>query len=178
LFSDEGSQIRGKKRESFGKFAEWAVRTDASFTQPLSFLTELIPWGLTIRRVRDDYIHRGVGAEPFWDHDDVYFYPYLFHRNVRPMPDSFYGSQQTAVGYLKPIYLRKFVVYAAVPVIATELMLGRYLIELFSARYGPWPSYDYGCPFKANHSIQALYDFILHNQDCLAGEIYQTTYFT
>jgi hypothetical protein len=174
----EASEVRSKKRESFGKFAEWAIRSNVSFTQPLSFLTELIPWGLTIRRVRDDYIHRGLESEPFWDHDDVYFYPYVINRNVRPMPDSFYCSEHSAAGSLKPIYLRKFVVYAAAPVIAIELVLGRYLTELFSAKYGPWPSYDYGCPFKADPSIQALYDLILQNKECLEGPLYQTTYFT
>jgi hypothetical protein len=178
LFSDEAMEVRGKKRESFGKFAEWSTRTNIAFARPLSFLTEVIPWGLTIRRVRDDYIHRGLEAEPFWDHNDVYFYPYLFHRNVRPMPDSFYCSNHSGVGSLKPIYLRKFVVYAAAPVIALELVLGRYLTELFTARYGPWPSYDYGCPFSANLSTQALYDLILQNTECLEGSLYQTTYFT
>jgi hypothetical protein len=166
------------RRYSFGKFAEWALRNNVSFTRPLSFLTELIPWGLTIRRVRDDYIHRGLEAEPFWDRDDVYFYPYLLNQNVRPMPDSFYCPKQFGVGSIKPIYLKKFVVYVVAPVIATEMVFGRYLIELFSTKYGPWSAHDYECPFNANPSIQGLYDLVLQNQDCLAREIYHTTYFT
>lgn len=79
-------------------------------------LTELTAWGLTILRVRDDYIHGRFEPELFWDQDNVYFYPCLFDRNVRHMPDSFYCAKQSAIGSLKPIYLRKFVVYAAVPV--------------------------------------------------------------
>lgn len=177
LFSDEAAQVRGKKRESFGKFAEWVTRTGVSFARPLSLLTELIPWGLTIRRVRDDYIHRGLEAEPFWDQEDVYFYPCLFNRNVRLMPDSFYCSKHTANGSLKPIYLRKFVIYTVAPIIATELVLGRYLIELFTARYGPWTVHDYGCPFKADPNIQALYELVSQNKECLESKIYDDSYF-
>jgi hypothetical protein len=174
LFSDDSSVIKNKKRQSFGKFAEWVKRSNVSFSPPLSFITELIPWGLTIRKVRDDYVHAGRDAEPFWDQEDVYFYPYLFERSTRPMPDLFYCSKHLRGG-IKPIYLRKFVVYIAAPVIATELVLGRYLSELFSTRYGP---HDYACPFKANANIQALYDFFLQNTECLEGTIYESTYFT
>lgn len=177
LFSDEAAQIRGKKRESFGKFAEWTLRNNVSFTRPLSFFTELIPWGLTIRRVRDDYIHRGLEAEPFWDRHDVYFYPYLLNQNVRPMPDSFYCSKQSGHGSIKPIYLKKFVVYVVAPVIATEMVFGRYLIDLFRTTYRLWSSDNDEYPFTANPSIQGLHDLMVQNQECLAREIYQTTYF-
>ena len=181
LFSDEASRVPRNRQKSFGRFTEWIKENNISFDQPLSFMTELAPWGLTIRSVRDDYIHRGYEAEPFWDRDEVYFYPYLSDRKISPMPDCFYrvdSPSPSMTASLKPIYLRKFVVYTAVPVIAAELVLGRFLIELFSARYGPWASYDYGCPFKANPSIQALYNLILQNKECLERAIYQTTYFT
>jgi hypothetical protein len=173
LFSDESSVIKSRKRKSFGKFAEWVKRDNVSFSPPLSFMTELIPWGLTIRKMRDDYVHAGREAEPFWDQEDVYFYP-LFERSICPMPDLFYCSKHLRAG-IKPIYLRKFIVYIAAPVIATELVLGRYLSELFSTRYGP---HDHDCPFRANPNIQALYDFLLQNEECLEGSIYESTYFT
>jgi hypothetical protein len=181
LFSDEESLVPGTRRTSFGKFAEWAKRDNRSFHRPLSFFGELIPWGLTIRNVRDDYIHRGQDSEPYWNREAVYFYPFTSNRKVRPMPELFYGSrlpQSPISDVIKPIYLRKFVVYVVAPVFALELTLGRYLSKLFSARYGPWPSYDYGCPFTANPSIEALCDLILQNQECLEGSLYQTTYFT
>jgi hypothetical protein len=180
LSSDEESLVRGKKRESFGKFAEWAKRNDKSFRPPLSFLGELIPWGLTVRNVRDDYIHRGQESEPYWDREEVYFYPYTSERKVRPMPNLFYGShppQSPMSDAIKPIYLRKFVVYVVAPVFALELMLGRYLIDLFSSRYGPWPEYEYGCSFSAGPNIQAVYELLCQNKACLESEIYKNAYF-
>lgn len=158
LFSDEESLVRGKKRESFGKFAEWTKRDNMSFHRPLSFFCELIPWGLTIRNVRDDYIHRGQESEPYWNREEVYFYPYTSNRKVRSMPDLFYGSRlplSPVSDVIKPIYLRKFVVYVVAPVFALELTLGRYLIAIFNSRYGPWPEYEYGCSFRrrAQHSV-------------------------
>jgi hypothetical protein len=181
LFSDNAPLVRGKKRESFGKFAEWATRDNLSFRPPLSFLSEVIPWGLTIRRVRDDYIHRGQESEPYWDSDEVYFYPYISHRKVRPMPDIFYGShppQSSMSDAIKPIYLRKFLVYVVAPVFAVELLLGRYLTELFRSRYGPWSFHEEGCPFSAGPNIQALYELVCQNRACLESEIYKNTYFT
>jgi hypothetical protein len=89
-----GLRIPGRKQKSFGKFAEWAAQErDKTFDPPISFMMELVPWGLTIRRVRDDYIHRGREALPFWGSDDVFFYPYLSPRKVSPMPDPFYRSE-------------------------------------------------------------------------------------
>lgn len=181
LFSDEAPLVTGKKRESFGQFAEWSQKKLTPFSPPLSFISELVPWGLTIRRVRDDYIHRGYEAEPLLGRDEVYFYPYLFDRKVSPMPDLFYRSEplsSSPTEIIKPIYLRKFVVYTAAPVIAAELVLGRYFSDLFSSRYGPWPSNEYGCPFRASPDIQALYELICENKECLEGEIYKNTYFT
>lgn len=180
LFSDEESLVRGKKRESFGKFAEWTKRDNRSFHGPLSFFRELIPWGLTIRNVRDDYIHRGQESEPYWNREDVYFYPYTSNRKVRPMPDLFYGSrlpQSPISDVIKPIYLRKFVVYVVAPVFALELTLGRYLISLFDSRYGPWREYEYECSFSAGPNIQSLYELLCQNTECLDSEIYRNTYF-
>ena len=110
LFSDERSLIPVRRQKSFGKFGEWAQGNSQSFDKPLSFMSELVPWGLTIRRVRDDYIHRGREALPFWGSDDVFFYPYLSDRKVSPMPDLFYGLDsplQTANDAIKPIILEK-----------------------------------------------------------------------
>jgi len=152
-----------------------------SFDSPLSFMSELVPWGLTIRKVRDDYVHRGREPWPLWGSEDVFFYPYLAGRNVSPMPDLFYGSEsrlQTADSTIKPIYLRKFIVYSVAPIFALEQVLGRYLNELFSSKYGPWPLHDFGCPFSANPSIQALYDLVRQNRDSLERDIYKDTYFT
>lgn len=180
LFSDEESLVRGKKRVSFGKFAEWTKRDNRSFHRPLSFFSELIPWGLTIRNVRDDYIHRGQESEPYWNREEVYFYPYTSNRKVRPMPDLFYGSrlpQSPISDVIKPIYLRKFVVYVVAPVFALELTLGRYLTALFEARYGPRPEYGSGCSFSADPNIQSLYELLCQNTECFDSEIYKNTYF-
>ena len=180
LFSDERSRIPGGRQKSFGKFAEWVQGNNKPFDPPLSFMTELVPWGLTIRRVRDDYIHRGREALPFWGSDDVFFYPYSSVRNVSPMPDLFYRSDSplhTADDTIKPIYLRKFIVYAVAPIFAVEQVLGRYLNDLFGSKYGPWPLHDFGCPFSANPSIQALYELVGQNKECLEREIYKETYF-
>jgi hypothetical protein len=96
------------------------------------------------------------------------------------MPDLFYGSrlpQSPISDVIKPIYLRKFVVYLVAPVFALELTLGRYLIALFNSRYGPWPEYEYGCSFSAGPNIQALYELVCQNKECLESEIYRNTYF-
>lgn len=181
LFSNEGSRIPRRKQKSFGKFAEWAAQgNNKPFDPPLSFISELVPWGLTIRRVRDDYIHRGREALPFWGSDDVFFYPYLSARKVSPMPDLFYRSEsplQTGDDTNKPIYLRKFIVYAVAPIFAVEQVLGRYLNDLFTSKYGPSQLHEFGCPFSANPSIQALYELVCQNRECLEREIYQDTYF-
>ena len=180
LFADEASLVRNKKRESFGKFAEWAKRNNMCFRPPLSFFSELIPWGLTVRNVRNGYIHWGQESEPYWDRDDVYFYPYTSERKVRPMPDLFYGTHLTRATMsdaVKPIYLRKFVVYVVAPVFALELMLGRYLVDLFSSRNGPWPEDENGCSFSAGPNIQSFYELICQDKECLESEIYRNTYF-
>jgi len=180
LFSNERSLIPVRRQKSFGRFAEWAQGNNQPLDPPLSFMNELVPWGLTIRKVRDDYIHRGREALPFWGSDDVFFYPYVSVREVRPMPDAFYGSEstlKTAEGIIKPIYLRKFIVYAVAPVFALEQVLGRYLKDIFISKYGPWPLHEFGCPFSANPSIQALYELVRQNKECLEREIYRDTYF-
>jgi len=180
LFSDERSRIPGRRQKSFGKFADWDQGNNKPFDLPLSFMSELVPWGLTIRRVRDDYVHRGHEALPFWGSDDVFFYPYLSGQKVSPMPDLFYRSDsalQTAEDSMKPIYLRKFVVYAVAPIFAVEQVLGRYFHDLFSSKYGPSSLDDFACPFKANPSIQALYELVGQNKECLEREIYKKTYF-
>ena len=130
--------------------------------------------------MRDDYIHRGQESEPFWDHDEVYFYPYVSDRKVRPMPDPFYRSEPSQLSMsdtFKPICLRKFVVYVVAPVFALELLLGRCLSDLFSSRYGPWPQYEYGCSFSAGPNIQSFYELVCQNKECLDGEIYKSAYF-
>lgn len=181
LFSDEGSRIPGRKQKSFGKFAEWAAQErDKTFAPPISFMRELVPWGLTVRRVRDDYIHRGHEAWPFWGSDDVFFYPYVSPRKVSPMPDLFYRSEspsQTSDKINKPIYLRKFIVYVVAPVFAVEQVLGRYLNELFSSKYGPSSLNELGFPFSADPNIQALYELMSENRECLGREVYESTYF-
>ncbi|HMG76649.1 MAG TPA: hypothetical protein VK582_24445 [Pyrinomonadaceae bacterium] len=181
LFSDERSQIPGQRRKSFGRFAEWASQAgNRTFDRPISFMRELAPWGLTIRKVRDDYIHRGREALPFWGPDDVFFYPYLSARKVNPMPDLFYrleSPSQTVDKINKPIYLRKFIVYVVVPVFALEQVLGRYLNELFTLKYGPSSLHEFGFPFSADPNIQALYELVLQNEECLEHEIYGHTYF-
>jgi hypothetical protein len=180
LFSDESSLVPGTRQKSFGKFAEWQKKNDIAFRPPLSFLSELIPWGLTIRNVRNDYIHRGQESEPYWNREEVYFYPYTSARKVRPMPALFYGSptpRSPISDSIKPIYLRKFVVYVVAPVFALELLLGHYLIDLFRSRYGPWPQHEYGCSFSAGSNIQSLYELVCQNKECLESEIYKNTYF-
>lgn len=86
------------------------------------------------------------------------------------MPDLFYGSPLPRLPMrdaIKPIYLRKFVVYVVAPVFALELTFGRDLVALFEAKYGPWPQYEYGCSFSAGPNIQALYELLCQNKDCL-----------
>jgi hypothetical protein len=78
---------------------------------------------------------------------------------------------------IKPIYLRKFVVYVVAPVFAVELSLGRYLTDLFRSRYGPWSFHEEGCPFSAGPNIEALYELVFQNKECLEGKIYENTYF-
>jgi hypothetical protein len=181
LFSDERSRIPRRRQKSFGKFAEWASQEDnKTFDPPISFMSELVPWGLTIRRVRDDYVHRGHEALPFWGSDDVFFYPYLSARKVSAMPDLFYRSEsplEAADETNKPIYLRKFIVYAVAPIFAIEQVLGRYLNNLFTLKYGPLPLQEFGFSFSANPSIQALYELVCQNRECLKREVYENTYF-
>lgn len=181
LFSSEADEVPKRRRESFGRFAEWFKGQTVDFNAPLGFISELVPWGLTIRSVRDDYIHRGYEAEPYLDRDEVYFYPFWSDRKIRPMPDLFYREEpirSSMLPLLRPIYLKKFVVYSAAPVIATELVMGRYLCDLFTSIYGPSPFDENNCPFKASPEIQALYELIIQNKECLERKIYEDTYFT
>lgn len=180
LFSEERSRIPGRKQKSFGKFAEWVTQQDnKTFDPPISFMSELVPWGLTVRKVRDDYVHRGREGWPFWGSDDVFFYPYLSPGKVIPMPDLFYGLEspsQLGDKTNKPIYLRKFIVYVVAPIFAIEQVLGRYFYDLFTSKYGPLSLPELGLPFSANPSIQALYELVCQNRECLKREVYENTY--
>jgi hypothetical protein len=182
LFSNDRSGIPNRRQKSFGKFAEWAIQcNDKHFDRPLGFMSEVVPWGLTIRTIRDDYIHRGREAWPLWGADDAFFYPYLSHRKVSRMPDRFYRSEsrsRTEDEMNSPIYVRKFIVYAVVPVFAIEQVLGRYLYNFFTSTFGPEPLHEFGFPFSADPNIQALYELVCQNLECLDREIYEATYFT
>lgn len=54
------SKLPQKKRfqESFGAFADRCEQSDPlPLVPPLTLLKELVPWGQTVRKMRDDYIH-------------------------------------------------------------------------------------------------------------------------
>lgn len=171
--------VKGDKRKSFGKFATWAEKSDITFAPPLSYMKELTSWGLTIRQVRDDYVHRGQEAQPFWGKDDVFFNPYTHDRHVRRLPSLFYPSKhpnRLRTDPDLPVYLRKFIVYVVAPILALEQTLGRYFDDLFAVRYDPWPRHGIGHPYRTGSHIQALFDFIEQNSDVLDPEIYTRIY--
>jgi hypothetical protein len=180
LYSKEATLVSGERRKSFGKFARWVEKNNVKFDPPLSFMKELAPWGLTVKQVRDDYVHYGHGAEPFWGADDVYFNPYGHERPVQRMPDLFYPLEhpdKRRTDPDKPIYLRKFIVYLVAPVFAAELMLGRYFDQLFSSSNESWQRQGTGYPFRAGPEIQSLFDFLDQNKEVLDSQIYRSTYF-
>jgi hypothetical protein len=180
LYSKEAASISKEKRGSFGSFATWVDKNNVNFGPPLSFMKELVPWGLTVRKVRDDYVHYGHEAAPFWGADDVYFNPYGYERPVRRMPELFYPPEhpdKMRTDPDKPIYLRKFIVYLVAPVVATELVLGRYFDQLFASGKDYWLRHGEGYPFRATPEIQSLFDFLDQNREVLDDQIYRTTYF-
>jgi hypothetical protein len=177
LYSDQSSIAP----QSFSKFATWIEKTSVSLKPPLSFMREVVPWGLTIRQLRTDYLHLGLEAVPFFGKEDVFFDPYGHHRPVRKMPDLFYPREHPIKmydGHLEtPLYLRKFVVYVIAPVFALECVLGRYFDNLFPSLYPPWPRHGIGYPFQTGSHINALFTFIDQSKDVLHSAIYQTPYF-
>lgn len=179
LYTEDAAAVKGDKRKSFGKFATWAEKNEVTFAPPLSYLRELTSWGLTIREVRDDYVHRGQEAQPFWGEDDVYFNPYTHDRGVRRLPALFYPPEhpnRMRTDPDVPVYLRKFIVYVVAPVLALEQTLGRYFDDLFAASYDPWPRHGIGHPYRTGPHIQALFDFIEQNRDVIDPEIYRGVY--
>lgn len=180
LYAGDAAALKGERRESFGKFAMWVKKNDVSFAPPLSHLSELVPWGLTVREVRDDYVHRGQEAQPFWGEADVFFNPYSHDRRVRRLPRLFYPPEhpnRMRTDPDVPVYLRKFIVYVVAPVLALEQTLGRYLDYLFATSYDPWPRHGIGYPYRTGPHIQSLFDFIEQNSEVLDPQIYKSVYF-
>jgi hypothetical protein len=179
-FSEDASAIPNKRKTSYGKFAEWSAQNRPKLNPPLSFMIELVPWGLTIRQIRDDYIHRGHEAQPFWATDEVYFNPYAWDRGLRRMPELFYPAEhpnRMRADPDKPLYLRKFIVYAVAPIFASEIVIGRYFDELFASTYNPWHRHSVGFPFRTGEHIESLHNFIVENKEVLEPEIYESQYF-
>jgi hypothetical protein len=75
-YSEEMPSVSLKKKRSFGAFADWLETNPVGFPTPqppLSFMCELIPWGQTIRRLRDNYIHNGHEGIAFFGDDGIFF---------------------------------------------------------------------------------------------------------
>ena len=129
------TQIPRTRLRSFGSFAEWWFDQDnpPAFGPPLSFLCELVPWGLTIRGLRDNYIHYGYEGMilPSPENREVYFDVNWQRRMNQPgtprtLPEEFYVRNNAN----KIIYLDKLIVYMIAPVCALDQALGHYLDTL------------------------------------------------
>jgi hypothetical protein len=86
------SQIRGKKRESADKFADWFERCKPNLACPASIFSEIVAWLLTVRALRDGYMHHGQESSVFLGDGEPYFEPRLRWGRVaeRSLPDAFY----------------------------------------------------------------------------------------
>src|SRR5262249_399127 len=57
---DEGSDYASANRKGFEKISSY------DFQPPLSFLREIVPWGQTIRKLRDRYVHQALESLVFF----------------------------------------------------------------------------------------------------------------
>jgi len=120
--------IPKRRRDSFGVFAESYDPNEHRFQPPLSLLCELVPWGLSIRKLRDNYIHNAHQGLVFYGDGELYFDVNLRRRLtgkpvLRTLPNEFYVKDNPN----NLIYLEKLIVYSTVPVCALDQALGHYL---------------------------------------------------
>lgn len=166
------SQIRGKKRESAGKFADWfdSHNPPPPLDPPASIFSEVVPWLQTVRALRDGYMHHGQESSVFLGDGELYFVPRLRWGRVaeRSMPDVFYVQDNPN----NLVYLERFLVYLVAPVFALRNALGGYFGERFAEQY---PELTNVLP--AVLGFTELAKLFLRNQDILHSNIYRRKYF-
>jgi len=169
--------IPNKAQESFGR---WADRKEAGtltkFEPPLALLEELIPWGQTVRKMRDDYIHRGKDSiamprfGPQHDQAQVYFDLHGFSKrpNNRSLPDALYATDNPN----DLLDLELLVLYISLPSFALQHALGRWLREHHSQTLSEWKPMGDSCS-SGGGGISALGAMLMRRPEVLDLDLYR-----
>jgi hypothetical protein len=174
-YPDIDTKIIPKKRQkTFGSFADWYVAHGSrhKFQEPLSLLCQLIPWGRTVRGLRNNYIHHAhKGLVYFGEKEKEAYFEINFgigwslSNRQRRLPDVFYVRNNPN----NLIYLRKLIVYVIAPVCALDQALGEHILNIdgeLSKRPSPGA-------FRPSQNLATL---LSENQDMLNPNLYETAY--
>lgn len=170
-------ELPNKRRKSYGSFAEWFKELPddkkkiIQNTQPISFFCDLSSWGLTIRTLRDSYVHQGNETAIYID-DDVYIQPswWGYQSIPRHLPDSLYGINVNNKEYVN---LERFVVYLMAPVLALKTVFGKYLIDQFSTNIPDWHNCYPESRRCTSWGIDKMHDLLVRHKDALNQENYK-----
>lgn len=167
--------IPKKKQGSFGKFSDWYEKEKPELTVPHLLLAEIANWGLTLRSIRDLYIHKGKEPNVYFDDDKIYLIPVLRYKqsSITPFPDEF---EKIQVGDREYISLEQFLTYCIAPVHAIEAALGKYLKQEFSEKIPNWEKLCPGLAYCEGLPYESLYEMLSKHQSLLKGSIFEHKY--
>lgn len=169
--------LSNKARESFGKFAERKETGKLpKLAPPLTLLEEVVPWGQTARKMRDDYIHRGkssIAIPRFGPQDgkaQVYFDLHGFSNRPgrRDLPNALYATDNPN----DLLDLELLVLYIAVPVFALQQALGESLREHYAQSLSEWKPLNSGSS-AGGGGISALGVMLSRRLEVLDAELYR-----
>jgi hypothetical protein len=180
VFTPPVVHLTSKARDSFGKFADrHDLNKLPTLAPPLTLLEELVPWGQTVRRMRDNYIHHGkdsIAMPRFGSQNgeaQVYFDLHGFSKRpgIRDLPDVLYATDNPN----NLLDLELFVLYIVLPVFALRHVLGDTLRIHYSQAFSEWKSLGDGAA-SCGGGISALGAMVQRRPEALDAQIYRFQY--
>jgi hypothetical protein len=181
VFTPPGYLVKVPKnerfRESFGPFADrYEEGKLPPLVWPLTLLEELVPWGQTVRSLRDNYVHHGKSsiAMPRFEVPkgaaQVYFDLHGFSKRPgqRDLPDALYATDNPN----DLLDLELLVLYIVVPVFALRHALGEPLQEHHSRGLSGWKPMG-GSPLAGGGGISALGVMLQRRLEVVDTELYR-----
>lgn len=170
-YANPDDKIPTGKFKSFGKFAVWVEHENPKLTPPINYFQELVPWGLTLRKLRDDLLHHARRIMVFGVGGGIWLNP---DSNSSPeerviMPEEFYVKDHAN----KLIDLQKFMVYLVTPAFALKNVLGEFFSTKFQTKF-PQINATMFSPILT--SSKRVFDWLSANKEILKPQIYQNKY--